>query len=280
MQNKLVRMLGIKHPIIQGGMLRIAGARLTAAVSNAGGLGTLGQTPDVEAWRQEIIRTKAMTDKPFAVNLPMHAGELERRLQIIRDEGVKIVVSAAGNPKPVVSELKAAGIIIMHVVAAVDQAQKVEAAGVDAIVAEGGESGGMVAKDRVSTLVLVPLVADAVKVPVIAGGGIADGRGLVAALALGAQAVQMGTRFIAAMECEAPEEWKAAVCRARETDTAVVPRGKAQGRVLKEEVIAGGLMAGQIAGMIKRVETVKEIIDRVMAEAGPALERIEKQMKL
>ncbi|HUT52854.1 MAG TPA: nitronate monooxygenase [bacterium] len=279
MKNELTRLLGIEHPVILGGMLQIGGARLAAAVSNAGGLGTIGQRPALQAWHDEIKKTKSLTDKPFAVNLPMHAAELDKRIEIILKEGVKIVVTAAGNPKPVMPALKDAGIVVMHVVASVDQAKKVEAAGVHAIVAEGGESGGMVARDRVSTIVLVPMVVDAVKVPVVAAGGIADARGLVAALALGAQGVQLGTRFIAADECEAPEVWKQGIIRARETDTMVVPRGKAQGRVLKEDAAPGQLMAGQIAGMITRTEPAASIIARIMAEAAPTLKRIEEQMR-
>jgi enoyl-[acyl-carrier protein] reductase II len=279
MKNELTRLLGIEHPIILGGMLQIGGARLAAAVSEAGGLGTLGQRPSREAWHDEIRKIKSLTSKPFAVNLPMHAAELDKRVEIIVQEGVKIVVTAAGNPKPVLPAFKDAGIVVMHVVASVDQARKVEAAGVNVIVAEGGESGGMVARDLVSTLVLVPMVVDAVKVPVVAAGGIADARGLVAALALGAQGVQLGTRFIATPECEAPDLWKQGIIRARETDTLVVPRGKAQGRVLKEEAAPGQLMAGEIAGMITATMPAAAVIARIMAQAGPALKRIEEQVR-
>jgi enoyl-[acyl-carrier protein] reductase II len=269
MANELTRRLGIKYPIIQGGMVQIAGARLVAAVSNAGGLGTLGGRPDLESWHEEIKKTRALTERPFAVNLAMHASELDRRVRIIVDEGVRIVVTAAGDPTRVLGPLKEAGCTVMHVVAAVKQARKVAAAGVDAVIAEGGESGGMVAKDRVATVVFVPMVVDAVSVPVVAAGGIADARGLAAALALGAQAVQLGTAFIVAAECEAGDDWKQAVIAATETDTEIVPRGAAQGRVLKQ----AGLMAGQVSGMITRAESAQEIIERIMKDAGPALER-------
>jgi enoyl-[acyl-carrier protein] reductase II len=279
MKNELTRLLGIEHPVILGGMLQIGGARLAAAVSEAGGLGTLGQRPSLEAWHDEIKKTRSLTDKPFAVNLPMHAAELDKRIEIVIKEGVRIVVTAAGNPKTVMPALHGAGIVVMHVVASVDQARKVEAAGVNVIVAEGGESGGMVARDRVSTLVLVPMVVDAVKVPVVAAGGIADGRGLVAALALGAQGVQLGTRFIATPECEAPDIWKQAIIRARETDTMVVPRGKAQGRVLKEDAAPGQLMAGEIAGMITATEPAAAVIARIMEEVEPAFKKIEEQVR-
>jgi len=275
MKNQLTDMLGIEHPIIQGGMLHIAGAKLVAAVSEAGGLGTLGQRSDVADWHDQIKKTKELTKKPFAVNLPMHTNDLEKKLDIIVDEKIKIVVTAAGNPARVVSVLKDAGAKILHVVASVAQAKKVEAAGVDAIVAEGGESGGMVSRDLVSTLVLVPLVVDAVSIPVIAAGGIADARGLVAALAMGAQGVQMGTKFMVTPECEASPKWIEGIIKATESDTMVVPRGKAQGRVIKEEVMKGQAMAGQIAGMIDKTESVAEIIERMVREAEPVLKKIE-----
>jgi len=277
MQNELTQILGIEYPIIQGGMMIISGAKLVAAVSNAGGLGTLGQRMDVDEWHHQIKKTKELTSKPFAVNLPIHTSELEKRIRIILDEDVPIVVTAAGNPSNVLGTFKEAGKKILHVVAAVAQAQKVEALGVDAIVAEGGESGGMVARDRVSTMVLIPAVVDAVKVPVVAAGGIADARGLIAAMALGAQGVQIGTKFIATPECDAHDGWKDGIIKAKETDTQVVPRGSAQGRVLKEEIQAGA-MAGIVVGMINKIESVKEIIDNMAKDAGPILRKIEEQM--
>ncbi len=278
MQNKLTQMLGIEYPIIQGGMMHIAGAELVAAVSNAGGLGTLGQRVNVDDWHEQIKKTKESTEKPYAVNLPMHVNELEKRINIIIDERVPVVVTAAGNPASVMETLRAAGMKIMHVVASIDQARKVGDLGVDAIVAEGGESGGMVARDRVSTTVLVPAAVNAVKAPVVAAGGIADARGLIAAMAFGAQGVQMGTRFIATPECDANEEWKNAIIKARDTDTLVVPRGPAQGRMLKEEILPG-VMAGVVVGMINKIENVKEIIDNMVKEVEPALKNIEEQLR-
>lgn len=273
MGNELTRLLGIKHPVIQGGMIQIAGARLTAAVSEAGALGTLGQRSDLDAWQEEIRKTRRLTERPFAVNLPMHASELERRVRVIADEGVKIVVTAAGDPVRVLGPLKEAGCKVLQVVAAVKQARKAAAAGVDAVIAEGGESGGMVARDRVATVVLVPMAADAVAVPVVAAGGFGDGRGLAAALALGAQGIQVGTAFIVAEECEAGDDWKQAVIAAQETDTEIVPRGSAQGRALKKSVHPAGAMAGQAAGMITRIEPAAAIVARIVKECGPALER-------
>jgi len=278
MKNELTKLLGIEVPVIQGGMMEISRSGLTAAVSNAGGLGTLGQRFELEAWHEDLKKTKELTDKPFSVNLPLHTPELEKKLDIILDEGVKVVTTAAGNPSRILGPLKEAGITVMHVVANLEQAKKVEAAGVDGIVAEGGESGGMVAKDRVSTIVLIPEVTKAVKVPVVAAGGIAEARGLVAALALGAQGVQIGTRLIASVECEAPQEWKEAVVKARDVDTMIVPRGKAQGRILKEELISGA-MAGIVSGLIDSIETVDEIISKMVVEAEKIADEVNVQIK-
>jgi len=278
MQNELTRLLDIRHPVIQGGMMEVSRARLVAAVSNAGGLGTLGQRVDFEAWRQEVRKTKELTDKPFAVNLPMHVPQLDKRLDCIIEEGVKVVVTAAGNPAPVLSELKDAGIKVLHVVGATAQAVKVARAGVDAVIAEGGESGGMVGKNRVSTMVLVPSVAKAVDKPVVAAGGIAEARGLVAALALGAHGVQMGTRFLATQECDAGHEWKEAILKAADTDTRVVPRGKAQGRVLKDEIMQGA-MAGIVSGMIEKIETAEYIVKTTVEEAEEVLDRVRAQFQ-
>lgn len=278
MENDLTKMLGIEYPIIQGGMFGISLAKLTAAVSNAGGLGTLGQTMDLDQWHGEIKKCKEMTDKPFAINLPMHVSELDKRLEIIFNEGVKVVVTAAGNPSRVMGPLKEAGITVLHLVASADQAAKVEKAGVDVVVAEGGESGGMVAKNRVATMVLIPAVVDAVKAPVVAAGGIGDARGMMAAFALGAQGVQLGTRFVAVPECETSDEHKDGICRAKDTDTHVVPRGSAQGRAIKDEVQPGA-MAGQVSGIIHKVESVKDIIERMVKEADPILKKIESQVR-
>ncbi len=277
MKNRLTELLKIEYPIIQGGMMEISRARLVAAVSNAGGMGTLGQRMDLAAWRDEVKKTRDLTDKPFAINLPMHVPDLDKRLDIIKEEGVKVVATAAGNPARVIGELKDAGVTVIHVVGSAAQAVKVEAAGVEAVVAEGGESGGMVGKDRVSTIVLAPEAVDAVKIPVVAAGGLCDARGLVAALALGAQGVQLGTRFVACLECDAPQKWKDAIIKARDTDTHIVPRGKAQARMLKDEVEKGA-MAGIVAARIDKIETVESIIHEMVSEAEQVLARIKEQI--
>lgn len=278
MKNRITEMLGIDHPVVQGGMMEISRASLTAAVSNAGGLGTLGQRMDLEAWRNEIVKTKELTDRPFAVNLPLHIPDLDKRLETIIDEKVKVVTTAAGNPARVMETLKAAGIVVLHVVGTALQAEKVEQSGVDIIVAEGGESGGMVGKDRVSTVVLVPEVSGRVKVPVVAAGGLADARGLVAALALGAEGVQIGTRFLVAKECDAGGEWKQAVCKAKDTDTHIVPRGKAQGRMLKDDIMAGA-MAGIVAGLISEELSARQIMDSIVGGAEAVLQNVDRQFR-
>ncbi len=274
MQNKLTQLLGITYPIIQGGMMGISLAELTSAVSNAGGLGTLGQTGDTAVWHDEIKKTKHMTDKPFAVNLPLHIGDLEKKVRVICDEKVQIVFTAAGNPSRVIGPLKEAGVKVLQVVASTEHAVKAEAAGVDGVVAEGGESGGMVAKNRVSTMVLVPLVVDAVNIPVVAAGGIGDARGLVAALALGALGVQMGTVFEASEECNVPRELKEGIIRAKETDTCVTPMGIAQSRRIREAVCPNSFGAGQIVGMVKKIERAGDIVARIAMETEEILGRL------
>ncbi|UCD85408.1 MAG: DUF561 domain-containing protein [Deltaproteobacteria bacterium] len=277
MKNALTDLLGIEYPIIQGGMMAISGAELAAAVSNAGGLGVLGQkgnSPDsLPAWRDEIRKTRALTDKPFAVNLPIHVPFVDEALAIVFEEAVPVVATAAGNPLPVLPRLKEHGVKVMHVVSSVKLARRVAEAGVDAIVAEGGESGGLVARDRVSTMVLVPMVVDAVSLPVVAAGGIADARGFLAALALGAQGVQMGTRFLVTRECTAADDQKEAIISAQDTDTRVVPMGRANARMLKEELHPQA-MAGQIGGMITSVETVGEIITRITTALRSEFDRL------
>lgn len=277
MKNALTDLLGIEYPIIQGGMMVISGAELVAAVSNAGGLGVLGQkgnSPDtLPAWREEIRKIKALTDRPFAVNLPLHVPFIAEALDIIFEEAVPVVATAAGNPLPVLPQLKAHGVTVMHVIPSVKMARRVAEAGVDVIVAEGGESGGMIARDRVSTMVLVPMVVDTVEIPVVAAGGIADARGLLAALALGAQGVQMGTRFLVTRECTASDDHKEAILRAQDTDTRVVPIGRANARMLKEELHPQA-MAGQIGGMITSVETAREVIKRMTAAIKSEFDRM------
>ncbi len=301
----LCHLLGIEHPIVQGGMAWVATAELVAAVSEAGGLGVLGggnAPPD--AVLAQVRETKARTDKPFGVNVAVFSPYVDDVVRICIDEKVPVVATGAGNPGPWIKQLKAAGIKVMPVVASVALAKRLERMGADILVAEGTESGGHIGE--VATLPLVPQIVDAVSVPVVAAGGIADGRGLAAALALGAVGIQMGTRFICAQECIAHPNYKQKIINAG--DRATITTGHSLGhpvRALKnpmtrkfaqmekrglseEELIElgtgklrlaveqgdmawGSVMAGQISGLIREVLPVAEIIRRTMAEAEAIL---------
>jgi enoyl-[acyl-carrier protein] reductase II len=211
-------MLGIKHPIIQGGMAWAATAELAAAVSNAGGLGVVGAgNLSAEDVRRELRHTRELTDRPFGANVPIFAPRVEDRLQVFIDEGVAVVTVGGGNAGPYLGPLRRAGILLIPVVASVALARRLARQGVDALIAEGTESGGHIGD--VATLPLVPQVVDAVDIPVIAAGGIADGRGLAAALALGAVGIQMGTRFICTIECQAHENYKQKIVQAHDRAT-------------------------------------------------------------
>jgi len=310
----LCDLLGITHPIIQGGMAWISKAELAAAVSEAGGLGIIGggnAPPDYI--REQIHATRARTDKPFGVNIPLFSPHTDEVVQVCVEEQVAVVTTGAGNPAAIIPRLKEGGIKVIPVVASVALAKRVARMGADAIVAEGMESGGHIGD--VATMPLIPQVVDAVDIPVIAAGGIGDGRGLVAALALGAMGVQMGTRFIATVECPVHENYKKKIVRAR--DRATVTTGHSLGHpvraiknamtyqfaqmektegVTEEEIIAfgtgrlrlaaeegdmehGSVMAGQICGLVRDIPTVRELIERIIAEAEETLSRLTKMRK-
>ena len=288
-------LLGSRYPIIQGAMGVISNPEMVAAVSEAGGYGLLatGFMSDPELLRGQIQAVKRLTDKPFGGNLiamnPMSATFAE----VLCEHGIRVVTTSAGSPKALVPLLKDRGVKVLHVVANVDNAIKAEEAGVDAVIAEGSESGGIQGYKGASTMVLVPMVVDAVRIPVVAAGGIGDSRGYRAALALGAKGVQVGTRFIASQECIAHTNYKKALCDARETDTVLISRGRVRVRVIRtplaEELIerpsdqasgclsgsreeawikgnlkAYALPSGQITGMIKEVRSVREIIEEMV----------------
>jgi len=278
MKNRLTEMLGIKTPIIQGGMIEISLSGLASAVSNAGGLGTLGQRVDIKLWHDEIKKLKDLTSNPFAVNLGLYLGDVKERLKIILNERVKIVVTGGGNPSAIIRELQDAGIKTMHVVSTVEQAIKMEAAGIDVVIAEGGESGGLVSKNIISTMVLVPLVVDAISVPVVAAGGIGDARGLIASFALGAQGVQMGTVFEASLESSASQLWKEGILKARESDTMITEGSVLHARIIKEEIAPGSIMTGQIAGMVTKIEEVSGIIKRIVNNVDKVMNTITAQL--
>lgn len=228
--------LGIEHPIILGGMMGISDARLTAAVSNGGGLGTLSSaTFGVDGTRTELSKLAENTNRPYSVNLPLFHPMVPNLIDLLPEYGVKIVTTSAGNPAKYIKVLKDMGIYVIHVVSSLRTALKAQDAGVDAIVAEGSESGGKVALDEVPTISLLPLVVEQVEVPVIAAGGFATGRGLLAALAMGAQGVQMGTRFLACEESRAHPNWKQVLVDAGDSATAIALRNSSPTRMVRNK---------------------------------------------
>jgi len=294
-------LFGIKYPIIQGGMAYLGTAELVSAVSNAGGLGIIGAGDSEPDWVREQIRlTRQLTDKPFGVNIMLMSPFAAPVVDVVLEEKVAVVTTGAGNPVPYMPRVEEAGIKVMPVLASVVLAKRVERAGADAVVAEGMESGGHIGE--VTTMALVPQVVDGVQIPIVAAGGIGDGRGLVAALALGAQGVQVGTRFVCSEECIAHPAYKEKILQAQERSTVV--SGQSTGHPLrclqnrltrqflemekagvsKEELESfgvnryyqgviegnledGTLIAGQIAGLIKEIKPVRVIIDEMIAEA-------------
>lgn len=244
-KTRICELLGIEYPIIQGGMTWIANAELAAAVSEAGGLGIISpnaamQLEDdvVQNLRSQIRKAKSLTDKPFGVNFPVQIPEIKELIDVVIEEGVKVVTTSAGNPALHTPRLKEAGVKVLHVVASVRHAKGAERHGVDAVIAEGYEAGGHNGFDELPTMVLVPQVVDAVSIPVVAAGGIADARGFVAALALGAEGVQMGTRFVATHECIAHPAFKEMIVNAGDTGTMITGRKLGPTRGLKNEFTA------------------------------------------
>jgi len=298
--NRIKELFGIKYPIIQGGMIWCSGWELASAVSNAGGLGLIGSgSMYPEVLREHIQKCKKVTDKPFGVNIPLIYPNIDEHIQIIIDEGVKIVFSSAGNPKKYTSYLQEKGIIVVHVIANTKFALKSVEAGVDAIVAEGFEAGGHNGKDEITTMCLIPKIADEVNIPVIAAGGIADGRAMLAAMCLGADGVQIGSRFAVCKESSAHENFKNYVFDAKDgaTDltlkeiTAVrllknefyqniqeaylakattkelkelLGRGRAKKGMFEGNLSEGELEIGQVSSMINKMQTSKEIIDEII----------------
>ena len=307
MQTELTRLLGIQAPIIQGGMAWVAEHTLAAAVSNAGGLGIIGAANAPAEWVREQIRlTKQLTDKPFGVNVMLMSPYAPEIAQVVAEEGVSVVTTGAGNPESYMALWKSKGIKVIPVVASVALAKRMERAGADAVVAEGCESGGHIGES--TTMTLVPQVVDAVSIPVIAAGGIADGRGIAAAFMLGAEAVQMGTRFVVSKESIVSQAYKDRVIKAKDIDSTVtgmshghpirclrnkmtreylklekegrpfeeleyLTLGTLRKAVMEGDVDNGTVMAGQIAGMVKKEQTCKEMIEEMMAQAEALLGR-------
>ncbi|OOM80303.1 enoyl-[acyl-carrier-protein] reductase FabK [Clostridium sp. BL-8] len=298
-KNRVCELLKIKYPIFQGAMARIADASLASAVSEAGGLGIITGAAPTEWVREQIQKTKKMTDKPFGVNIMLMSENAEEIAELVCEEGVPVVTTGAGSPGKYMEKWKSHGIKVIPVVASVALAKRMEKAGADAIIAEGTESGGHVGE--VTTMALVPQVVDAVEIPVIAAGGIGDGRGVAASFMLGAEGIQIGTRFLVAKECTIHQNYKDKVLAAKDRDTEVTGRGTGHPvRVLRNklartylqlekdgapieeiekigvgalrkavegDVDNGSLMSGQIAGLICKEQTCKEIIEELFSEA-------------
>ncbi|MCK0161988.1 NAD(P)H-dependent flavin oxidoreductase [Allomuricauda sp. F6463D] len=306
MQNKITQLFGIKYPIIQGGMVWASGWRLASAVSNAGGLGLLGAgSMYPEVLEEHIIKCKGATDKPFGVNIPMLYPDIEKLMDIIVEQGVKIVFTSAGNPKTWTKFLQEKGVTVVHVVSSVKFALKAQEAGVDAIVAEGFEAGGHNGRDETTTMVLIPSVKEKITVPLIAAGGIATGRAMLAAMVLGADGVQVGSRFVASPEASSHELFKKKVVDAKEGGTQLTLKELAPVRLLKNKFFQdvqnayskgasseelkvllgrarakrgmfegdmeeGELEIGQVSGLIHNIKPAADIVTDLMVEFNKA----------
>ncbi len=307
-QNKITSLFGIKYPIIQAGMIWCSGWRLASSVSNSGGLGIIGSGsmyPDV--LEEHVVKCKQATNNPFAVNLPMLYPDIDKHIETIIKHKVPIVFTSAGNPKTWTSHLKSHGIKVVHVVSSVKFALKSEAAGVDAVVAEGFEAGGHNGRDETTTLCLIPQVAKKINIPLIAAGGIATGRAMLAALNLGADGVQIGSRFVASVESSAHDAFKNEVIESKEGDTiltlkeltpvrliknefydsieeaykngadsselkTLLGRGRAKKGMFEGNIKDGELEIGQISGLINEIKPAAQIVNEIVSEYRRALE--------
>jgi enoyl-[acyl-carrier protein] reductase II len=307
LRTRVTELLGIEYPVIQGGMAWTATAELSAAVSNAGGLGVIGagQMP-TELLAEEIRKAKLLTDKPYGVNLMLLTPHIDDLVQLVLDEKVPVVTTGAGNPGPYMPALKEAGIKVLPIAPSAALAKRLERSGADAIIGEGMEAGGHIGE--LTTMVLTPVLVDAVDLPVIAAGGIADGRGMAAAFALGAEGVQVGTRFMCATECTIHDSVKGKVVGARDRDTVVtgystghpvrviknkltrqleeldkankageverLGAGKLQLAMRKGDTDMGSLMAGQAAALVTAIQPADEIIDEIVTDAIAVMRRM------
>lgn len=299
---KLAEILGIQYPIIQGGMIWCSGWELAAAVSNAGGLGTIGAgSMYPEVLRDQIRKCKSATSNPFAVNLPLIYPQVSDHIQIILEEEVPVVITSAGNPKLYAPTFKEAGRVLMHVVSSAKFAKKAEEAGCDAVIAEGFEAGGHNGREETTTLCLIPQVVDGVSIPVVAAGGISDGRSMLAVMALGAAGVQMGSRFVLTHESSAHMNFKQAVMQAQEGETqltlkeltpvrllnspfadqvrqayqshatidelkTLLGRGRAKKGMFEGDMLEGELEIGQVSGRMHDLISAEEVVKRTMQE--------------
>ncbi|SDW57417.1 NAD(P)H-dependent flavin oxidoreductase [Aequorivita viscosa] len=312
MENRITKLFGIKYPIIQAGMIWNSGWRLASAVSNEGGLGILGAgSMYPEVLREHIQKCQKATDKPFGVNVPMLYPNLEEIIDIIIAEGVKIVFTSAGNPKTYTSKLKERGIVVVHVVSSVKFALKAQEAGVDAVVAEGFEAGGHNGREETTTFTLIPMVKEQLDIPLIAAGGIATGEGMLAAMVLGADGVQVGSRFVASEESSAHKAFKEEVVAAKEGDTKLtlkeltpvrllknpfyesvlelyktnptkedlikhLGRARAKRGMFEGDLVDGELEIGQIAGLIHDIKPAAQILKDMVKEFENAKRNVSK----
>jgi len=306
MKTRITEILGSQYPIILGAMRFITLAKMAAAMSNAGGFGLIAASGmKAEPLRKQIRNARELTDNPLGINIPVYRPNAFEALEIAIEEGIKTITTSAGDAGKLIKRIKEAGIKVLHMAPTVEMAKKAEDAGVDAVIAVGTEAGGHVGRDEVSTLTLIPQVVDAVKIPVVAAGGIGDARGWVAVHALGAEGIQMGTRFLATEECPVPEVYKQAILAARDNSTMIAARKGFPLRALKNKAVmairemeekgAGQeeinafvdklgskhkndpdymlMPAGQVAGLTKEVTTIEELIKRMVEGANrPSLE--------
>jgi enoyl-[acyl-carrier protein] reductase II len=270
MENRVCELLGIKYPIIQGGMAGYSKPKLVSAVSNAGGLGLLAGATGPKALQEDIDKTRGLTDKPFGVNIPLAllGGKNQAVLEIALKKNIKIFVTAAGNPEEFAKTIKSTGGVLMHVVPSVRHAIKAEQAGVDIIITEGTEGGGLVGPLGITTFALVPQVANAVKVPIIAAGGIGDSRGFVAALALGAQGIQMGTRFLATAEADIDEDLKKVILAATDNSTELTGNSSIKVRLFNKEFIQSVLQNQQVLSITEELSSkeLSELSEKMQHE--------------
>ncbi|MBZ0326021.1 MAG: nitronate monooxygenase [Altibacter sp.] len=310
MQNRITELFAIQYPIIQAGMIWNSGWRLASAVSNAGGLGLLGAgSMYPEVLREHILKCKKATNKPFGVNVPMLYPDIDTIIKIIIEEGVQIVFTSAGNPKTYTKHLKEHGITVVHVVSSVKFALKAQEAGVDAVVAEGFEAGGHNGREETTTFTLIPMVKEQISIPLIAAGGIANGRGMLAAMVLGADGVQVGSRFVASEESSSHQAFKQLVVDAKEGDTQLTLKELAPVRMLKNkffedimqlyatnptkealqellgrarakrgmfegDLVEGELEIGQIAGLIHDIKPAAQIVNEMISEFETAKKEV------
>lgn len=309
-KTRVCELLNIEYPILQGGMAWVATAELAAAVSNAGGLGIIGAgNAPPNFVRDQIKKARKLTDKPFGVNVYYMSPFVDEIIDVIVEERIPVITTGAGNPGKHIDKLKKVGTKVIPVVASVALAKRLEKLGVDAVIGEGLECGGHIGE--LTTMAMIPQIVDAVNIPVIAAGGIADGRGFVAAMALGAEGIQMGTAFVCAQECTVHDNYKQAIIKARDRETVVTGRstghpvrviknklsrqfealekqnaslheleklgtGKLRAAVVEGDVESGSVMAGQIAGLIKEIKPAKDIIQDIVNEAKAILKNLKK----